>query len=41
VTSYSEVAESENYRWPLSTLLPGVLEQFDLPDCFRVLAASP
>jgi dienelactone hydrolase/pimeloyl-ACP methyl ester carboxylesterase len=40
LTSYSEVAESENYRWPLSTLLPGVLEQFDLPDCFRVLAAK-
>ena len=40
LTSYSEVAESENYRWPLSTLLPGVLEKFDLPDVYRALAAK-
>jgi dienelactone hydrolase len=37
LTSYSEVAESEQYAWPLSTLLPGVLESFDLPDCYRTL----
>jgi dienelactone hydrolase len=37
LTSYSEVAESEQYAWPLSTLLPGVLESFDLPDCYRAL----
>jgi hypothetical protein len=40
LTSYSEVAESENYRWPLSCLLPGVLRRFDLPDCYRALAAA-
>jgi dienelactone hydrolase len=37
LTSYAEVAESERYSWPLSTLLPGVLWHFDLPDCYRVL----
>jgi len=35
--SYEEVATSVNYAWPLSTFLPGVLEHFDLPDCYRVL----
>jgi dienelactone hydrolase len=37
LTSYAEIAESEDYRWPLSALLPGVLEKFDLPDCYRAL----
>jgi len=37
LTSYSEVAESERYAWPLSSLLPGVLGNFDLPDCYRAL----
>lgn len=40
LTSYAEVAESENYKWPLSCLLPGVLRRFDLPDCYRELAAA-
>jgi hypothetical protein len=35
--SYSEVAESRDYDWPLSSLLPGVLTGFDLPDCYREL----
>jgi dienelactone hydrolase len=38
LTSYAELAESENYKWPLSCLLPGVLRRFDLPDCYRALA---
>ncbi len=38
LTSYSEVAESELYGWPLSCLLPNVLANFDLPDCYRALA---
>lgn len=38
LASYTAVAESERYRWPLSTLLPNVLERFDLPDCYRHLA---
>ncbi|MSU47685.1 MAG: hypothetical protein EXS37_01080 [Opitutus sp.] len=40
LTSYSDVAESEDYHWPLSTLVPGVLRAFDLPDCYRALAAK-
>jgi hypothetical protein len=37
LTSYSDIAEAEDYRWPLSALLPGVLDAFDLPDCYREL----
>ena len=37
LTSYSAIAESEDYQWPLSTLLPNVLSHFDLPDCYRAL----
>lgn len=37
LTSYAEVAEATDYRWPLSTLVPGVLASFDLPDCYRQL----
>lgn len=40
LTSYSDIAESEEYNWPLSTLLPGVLKTFDLPDCYRALEAK-
>jgi hypothetical protein len=35
--SYSEVAEATEYNWPLSALPPGVLNSFDLPDCYREL----
>jgi len=35
--SYTTIAESEDYKWPLSALLPGVLARFDLPDCYREL----
>ena len=37
LTSYAEIAESEHYNWPLSMLLPNVLEHFDLPDCYSEL----
>ncbi len=37
LSSYAEVAETEVYGWPLSALLPGVLEELDLPDCYRIL----
>jgi len=40
LASYSEVAESEDYDWPLALLPPGVLEKFDLPDCYHALAAK-
>jgi hypothetical protein len=36
--SYAAIAETETYRWPLSTFLPGVLREFDLPDCYAALA---
>ena len=34
LTSYADVAESEEYSWPISTLLPKALTRFDLPDCY-------
>ncbi|MCP5523944.1 MAG: prolyl oligopeptidase family serine peptidase [Verrucomicrobiales bacterium] len=37
LTAYRDIAESEDYDWPLSTLLPEVLGHLDLPDCYRVL----
>lgn len=37
LTSYRDIAESESYHWPLSALVPGVLQKFDLPDCYRAL----
>jgi dienelactone hydrolase len=40
LTSYSEVAESALYDWPLSSFVPGVLVAFDLPDCYRALGAK-
>jgi dienelactone hydrolase len=39
-TSYGEMAEADDYAWPLSALLPDVLRHFDLPDCYRALAAK-
>ncbi|MBI5757796.1 MAG: prolyl oligopeptidase family serine peptidase [Planctomycetales bacterium] len=35
--SYASIAESEDYKWPLSSFVPAVLTRFDLPDCYRVL----
>ncbi|MCI0422227.1 MAG: hypothetical protein L0312_23865, partial [Acidobacteria bacterium] len=37
LTSYRDIAESERYQWPLQSFLPGVLEKFDLPDCYEAL----
>ncbi|TWU12106.1 Acetyl xylan esterase (AXE1) [Symmachiella macrocystis] len=37
LTSYADIAESEHYNWPLSALLPNVLAQVDLPDCYSEL----
>jgi cephalosporin-C deacetylase-like acetyl esterase len=37
LTSYTDVATSETYDWPLSAFVPGVLAAFDLPDCYRAL----
>ena len=38
--SYAAIAESPDYNWPLSALPPGVLADFDLPDCYRALKAK-
>lgn len=37
LTSYSDLAETEHYDWPLSAMIPDVLSHFDLPDCYRAL----
>ncbi len=39
LTSYRDIAESETYAWPLSSFVPGILQRFDLPDCYRFLAS--
>jgi dienelactone hydrolase len=38
--SYSAIAESEDYNWLLSTLVPGALKMWDLPDCYRALQSK-
>jgi dienelactone hydrolase len=38
LTGYCDIAENEDYNWPLASLLPGVLKTFDLPDCYAALA---
>ncbi len=40
LSSYTTLAEAEDYDWPLSSLLPDVLRHFDLPDCYTALAAK-
>ncbi|TWU31823.1 alpha/beta hydrolase family protein [Novipirellula artificiosorum] len=40
LTSYADIAEHEDYDWPLAALLPNVLAHFDMPDCYRALAAK-
>ncbi len=40
LTSYSDIAQSQDYAWPLSTLVPNVLTAFDLPDCYQALKAK-
>lgn len=37
LTSFSLLAETEEYSWPLSTLVPNILRFFDLPDCYKAL----
>ena len=38
--SYANIAEDEDYKWPLSSFVPGVLSRFDLPDCYRELTEA-
>ncbi len=39
LTSYADIAESKQYRWPLAAFVPNVLAAFDLPHCYHALAA--
>lgn len=36
--SYHELTQAPTFRWPMSSLVFGVLNDFDLPDCYRLLA---
>jgi len=38
--SYHELTQEPVQRWPLSTMAPGLLRHFDLPDCYRALAGK-
>jgi hypothetical protein len=40
LVSCADLAETELYRWPLSAFVPGVLQSWDLPDCYRELART-
>ncbi len=40
LTSFADIAETEDYKWPLSCMVPGVLKTFDLPDCYRMLSGK-
>lgn len=40
LVSYQSIAESEDYDWPLSALIPNVLKSFDLPQCYEALKAK-
>lgn len=38
--SYHELTQVAVPRWPLSALVPGALQDFDLPDCYRRLRSK-
>jgi cephalosporin-C deacetylase-like acetyl esterase len=40
LTSYQAVAEAEDYDWPLSSFVPGILATCDLLDCYQILEAK-
>jgi len=40
LNSYTDVAQTEAYKWPLSALVPNVLGVFDLPACYGELERS-
>ncbi len=39
-TSYADIAEADDYDWPLSSFLPGILKRFDLPDIYQALESK-
>lgn len=40
LTSFADLAETEDYKWPLSCMVPNILKTFDLPDCYRLLSGK-
>lgn len=40
LTSFTSLAETEYYDWPLAMLPPHILAHFDLPDCYAELQAK-
>ena len=40
IGSFAELAETEEYHWPLAALLPDVLTKLDLPDLYRELQSK-
>lgn len=35
--SYFDMTQDEDYTWPLSAMVWGILQKLDLPDCYRAL----
>ena len=40
LSSFHELAVHEDYKWPYAAMPFGVLEHFDLPDCYHALEAK-
>jgi hypothetical protein len=40
LTSFSDLAENEDYKWPYAVMLPHVLKRFALPDCYTELQSK-
>ena len=40
LTSYGDLIENEDYKWPYAIMLPDVLKYFDLPDCYAELQSK-
>ncbi len=40
LTSFQSIAESEDYTWPLSSFIPGVLKYYDLPDIYDSIRST-
>lgn len=38
--SFQSVAETEDYTWPYSFMVPGILKSFDLTDCYQELQSK-
>ncbi len=36
----SNLAATEVHKWPLSALVPDILQHLDVPDCYQALAAK-